>query len=153
MNHLCHARLLTLLLAMTPMLLVAQSEDAPIAPPPGDAPPATDAENDPNAIHVMVERMPEFPGGQVAMMTYLQRNLRYPSDAEESNIEGRVFLSFVVERDGSITQAKVLRGVHSSLDREALRVVNSMPKWAPGEQGGKPVRTQFNLPVMFKLAN
>jgi protein TonB len=95
--------------------------------------------------------MPEFPGGQSALMKYLSENIRYPVIAQENGIEGRVICSFVVERDGSITDVQVVRGVDPSLDREAVRVIQSMPKWKPGKQRGKPVRVRFTLPIVFRL--
>ena len=101
----------------------------------------------------MVEQMPEFPGGQQAMMTFMQKHLVYPEDAREAGIQGRVILGFVVKSDGSIADVSVLRGVEGapSLDAEAERVVKSMPLWRPGFQGGKAVNTKFNLPVSFRL--
>lgn len=102
-------------------------------------------------IFTVVEKNPEFPGGAAALMKYLRDNINYPVIAQENGISGRVICEFVVNRDGSIVDAKVLRGVDPSLDKEALRVVNSMPKWNPGEQRGKPVRVRFTLPVQFKL--
>ena len=95
--------------------------------------------------------MPEFPGGQSALMKYLSENIRYPVIAQENGIEGRVICSFVVERDGSITDVQVVRGVDPSLDKEAVRVIQSMPKWKPGKQRGKPVRVRFTLPIVFRL--
>ena len=102
-------------------------------------------------IFTVVEKNPEFPGGAAALMKYLRDNINYPVIAQENGISGRVICEFVVNRDGTIVDAKVLRGVDPSLDKEALRVVNSMPKWNPGEQRGKPVRVRFTLPVQFKL--
>lgn len=102
-------------------------------------------------IFTVVEKNPEFPGGAAALMKYLKDNINYPVIAQENGIQGRVICQFVVNRDGKIVDAVVLRGVDPSLDKEALRVVNSMPKWNPGEQRGKPVRVRFTLPVQFKL--
>jgi protein TonB len=102
-------------------------------------------------IFVVVESMPEFPGGYGALMEYLQQNLKYPSIAKEMGIKGRVFLSFVVEIDGSVTDVRVLRGIGGGCDEEAVRVVEKMPKWKPGLQRNRPVRVQFNLPVKFTL--
>lgn len=102
-------------------------------------------------IFTVVEKNPEFPGGAAALMKYLKDNINYPVIAQENGIQGRVICQFVVNRDGRIVDAVVLRGVDPSLDKEALRVVNSMPKWNPGEQRGKPVRVRFTLPVQFKL--
>lgn len=106
---------------------------------------------DNDEIFVVVEEMPQFPGEQEALMKYLSENVRYPVIAQENGIEGRVICSFVVERDGSITDVQVVRGVDPSLDREAVRVIQSMPKWKPGKQRGKPVRVRFTLPIVFRL--
>ena len=99
----------------------------------------------------VVEEMPQFPGGNSALMEYLGKNIKYPVVAEENGIQGRVVCTFVVERDGSITDVKVVRGVDSSLDKEAVRVVKSMPRWIPGKQNGSAVRVKYTLPVTFKL--
>ena len=99
----------------------------------------------------VVEQMPEFPGGQGALFEYLSKNIKYPVVAEENGIQGRVIVTFVVERDGSITDVKVARSVDPSLDKEAVRVVKSMPKWIPGKQNGSAVRVKFTVPVMFRL--
>ncbi len=97
------------------------------------------------------EKMPEFQGGIAALMHYLATNIKYPPYAKEAGIQGRVFINFVVERDGSISTVKVLRGIGGGCDEEAVRVVKAMPKWKPGLQRGKPVRVSFNLPVKFTL--
>ena len=99
----------------------------------------------------VVEQMPSFPGGQKALIEYLTANVRYPDDCEETCVQGRVIVSFVVERDGSITEAKVVKSVYPSLDEEALRVVNGMPKWIPGSLNGERVRTKYVIPITFKL--
>ncbi|MCE1201791.1 MAG: energy transducer TonB [Bacteroidia bacterium] len=102
-------------------------------------------------IFTIVESMPEFPGGQQAMLEFIARNIKYPPLARESGIQGRVFVNFVVEPDGSVSNVKVIRGIGGGCDEEAIRVVQSMPKWVPGRQRGKPVRVSFNLPVRFTL--
>ena len=102
-------------------------------------------------IFTVVESMPEFPGGPGKMMEYSARNIKYPAMARESGIQGRVFVNFVVEPDGSVSNVKVLRGIGGGCDEEAVRVVESMPKWTPGRQRGKAVRVSFNLPVRFTL--
>jgi periplasmic protein TonB len=102
-------------------------------------------------IFMVVESMPEFPGGEPALYKYLAENIKYPQMAKESGIQGRVFVTFVVERDGRVTDVRVLRGIGGGCDEEAIRVVAGMPKWAPGKQRGKPVRVQYNLPVKFTL--
>lgn len=102
-------------------------------------------------IFEVVEEMPEFPGGPAEMMKYLNNNIRYPTIAQENGIEGRVIVQFVVNSDGTIVDANVVRSVDPFLDKEALRVINSMPKWKPGKQRGKPVRVKYTLPVTFRL--
>jgi protein TonB len=104
-----------------------------------------------NKVFDVVEQMPSFPGGQSALMQYLQSNVKYPVVAQENGVQGRVVVSFVVERDGSITDVQVVRSVDPSLDREAQRVVRSMPKWIPGKQNGQAVRVKYNVPVSFRL--
>ena len=102
-------------------------------------------------VFEVVEQMPSFPGGDAALMAYLRDNMKYPVVAAENGVQGRVVVSFVVERDGSITDVKVARSVDPSLDREAVRVVKSMPHWIPGKQNGSAVRVKYNVPVSFKL--
>ncbi len=99
----------------------------------------------------VVEVMPQFPGGQIAMLQYLMKNIKYPEQAMKEGIQGRVAVRFIVEKDGSISDVKPILSVHPLLNKEAVRVVKSMPKWSPGKHNGKPVRVRFNLPVMFKL--
>lgn len=99
----------------------------------------------------VVEVMPQFPGGQIAMLQYLMKNIKYPEQAVKEGIQGRVTVRFIVEKDGSISDVKPVLSVYPLLNKEAVRVVKSMPKWTPGKQNGKPVRVRFNLPVMFKL--
>lgn len=102
-------------------------------------------------IFTVVESMPEFKGGMQKLYEYLGNNIKYPVMAKESGIQGKVYVTFVVERDGSITDVRVLRGIGGGCDEEAVRVVQSMPNWTPGMQRGKPVRVQYNLPVRFTL--
>ncbi len=102
-------------------------------------------------IFTVVESMPEFPNGMKEMYIYLGNNIKYPVMAKESGIQGKVYVTFVVETNGSITDVKVLRGIGGGCDEEAIRVVAAMPKWKPGKQRGKPVRVQYNLPVRFTL--
>lgn len=104
-----------------------------------------------NKVFDVVEQMPSFPGGPSALMQYLSSNIKYPVVAQENGVQGRVVVSFVVERDGSITDVQVARSVDPSLDREAQRVVRSMPKWIPGKQNGQAVRVKYNVPVAFRL--
>ena len=102
-------------------------------------------------IFQVVEEMPEFPGGMGECMKFLGKNIKYPTISQENGVQGRVIVQFVVNRDGSIVDPVVVRGVDPYLDKEALRVVNQMPKWSPGKQRGKAVRCQFTLPVQFRL--
>ena len=102
-------------------------------------------------IFTVVEQMPMFPGGDGALMSYLSQNIHYPTIAAENGVQGRVVVGFVVERDGSITDVNILRGVDPSLDKEAMRVVKSMPKWTPGKQNGSAVRVKYQVPVSFRL--
>ena len=111
----------------------------------------TQAEPEPEKVFDMVEQMPTFPGGQQELMSYLGKNIKYPTIAQENGTQGRVTVQFVVNKDGSIVDAKVLRGVDPYLDKEALRVIGTMPKWKPGMQRGKPVRVKYTVPVMFRL--
>jgi protein TonB len=104
-----------------------------------------------NKVFDVVEQMPSFPGGMSALMAYLQKSIKYPPVAEENGIQGRVICTFVVERDGSVTDVRVAKSVDPSLDKEAVRVVSAMPKWIPGKQNGSSVRVKFTLPVTFKL--
>lgn len=99
----------------------------------------------------VVEQMPSFPGDDAALMQYLNSHIKYPAIAEENGVQGRVIVSFVVERDGSITDVKVLKSADPSLDKEAVRVTKSMPKWIPGKQNGSSVRVKYTLPVTFRL--
>lgn len=99
----------------------------------------------------VVEQMPQFPGGDAALFEYLSTHIKYPAIAEENGVQGRVIVTFVVERDGSITDVKVIKSVDPSLDKEASRVVAGMPKWIPGKQNGSPVRVKYTVPVTFRL--
>jgi len=102
---------------------------------------------------IVVEQMPEFPGGTDELQKYLNNNIRYPVVALENGIQGRVICEFVINSDGKVTNAKVVRGVDAALDAEALRVINNMPLWKPGKQRGKAVKVRYTLPVNFKLQN
>ncbi|MBQ3630205.1 MAG: energy transducer TonB [Prevotella sp.] len=99
----------------------------------------------------VVEQMPSFPGGPSALMQYLSSNIKYPVVAEENGVQGRVVCTFVVERDGSITDVRVIKSVDPSLDKEAVRVVKGMPRWIPGKQNGSAVRVKYTVPVTFRL--
>jgi protein TonB len=102
-------------------------------------------------IFTVVEEQPGYPGGEESRIKFLQDNIKYPEEAKELGIQGKVFVTFVVEVDGSITDVRVLRGIGGGCDEEAIRVVRAMPKWVPGKQRGVPVRVQFNLPIKFTL--
>lgn len=110
-----------------------------------------DEEEEEAQIFTVVEAMPDFPGGDAARIKYLNENIKYPQMARESGIQGRVFVTFVVEKDGAVTDVRVLRGIGGGCDEEAIRVIKNMPKWKAGKQRGKPVRVQFNMPILFKL--
>jgi protein TonB len=105
----------------------------------------------PKEIFTVVEEQPGYPGGDEARIKFLQENTKYPEEAKELGVQGKVFVTFVVEVDGSITDVRVLRGIGAGCDEEAIRVVKSMPRWVPGKQRGQPVRVQFNLPIKFTL--
>ena len=102
-------------------------------------------------VYETVEQMPEFPGGMEALINFLQENVKYPENAVKNNIEGRVFVQFIVDKTGQVCDAKVVRSVNEELDAEAIRVVNSMPNFIPGRQDGKAVSVFFTLPINFKL--
>lgn len=123
----------------------------------GDAPKQTAEMKQPEAtgdeIFKVVEHRPQFPGGDAELMKFINANVKYPKEAQEQGKQGRVIVVFVVEKDGSITDAEVLKPVDPLLDAEALRIVNMMPKWTPGKQRGKEVRVRFTIPVTFRLSN
>ena len=100
---------------------------------------------------MLVENMPEFPGGDLGLMKYIKKNIKYPKIAKDYNITGKVYVSFIVDKTGSVTNVKVVRGVDKNLDAEAVRVIKSLPKYKPGKQRGKAVRVMFTIPIKFKL--
>ena len=108
-------------------------------------------EEEEEVVFVVVENMPEFPGGTQALMKYLSESIKYPVIAQENGIQGRVICQFVVGKDGSIGEVEVARSVDPSLDKEAIRVIKAMPKWKAGQQRGKPVKVKYTLPVNFRL--
>ena len=112
---------------------------------------ASNGEPQEKVIFKVVEEMPQFPGGMGEAMKFLAKNMKYPVAAQEAKIEGRVIVQFVIERDGSVSDAKVMRGVSPELDAEAIRVVSMMPKWIPGKQRGKAVAVKYTMPIMFRL--
>ena len=108
-------------------------------------------EEEESKVFYIVEEMPEFPGGELALRKYIANAINYPVIAQENGIQGKVYVTFVVDKDGSISDAHVARGIDPSLDKEALRVVNSLPKWKPGKQRGQPVRVSYTVPINFVL--
>ena len=106
---------------------------------------------DEEKVYDVVELMPSFSGGKEALKAYLAENVRYPKELEENCVQGRVIITFIVEADGSLSQAKVIKSVHPALDKEALRVVKKMPKWIPGQQDYHKVRVRYIIPVTFRL--
>lgn len=128
---------------------MAQVDEVPVgAENEAIAPVDVPAMPDQDFIHAVAEQMPEFPGGEQAMLTFLAKNTRYPTDV---CVGGVVYVSFVVERDGSLSNVSVLRGVVPVVDQEALRVIKAMPRWKPGMQGGKVVRVKYAMPIRFSL--
>ena len=108
-------------------------------------------EEDDEEFFMVVENMPEFPGGDLGLMKFIQKNVRYPAIAKEYNITGKVYVSFIVDKQGSVTNVKIVRGVDKNLDAEALRVVSLLPKYKPGKQRGKAVRVMFTIPINVTL--
>jgi len=102
-------------------------------------------------VFFIVEEMPEFPGGDLALRKYIAQSIKYPVIAQENGIQGKVYVNFVVNEKGQVTQARIARGVDKSLDKEALRVVNNLPRWKPGKQSGKPVKVSYTVPINFVL--
>lgn len=133
--------------------IISSEDDASTAQQETFVAPVVEEEEEESAqqIFTVVEKQPEFPGGTAELFKYLSKAIKYPVIAQENGIQGRVVCSFVVNRDGSIVDIQVMRGVDPSLDKEAIRVISEMPKWKPGEQRGKPVRVRFILPVQFRL--
>jgi len=130
------------------------SEDTPDTPQPDVYVPPTitpDEEDAGDTPFIVVEEMPVFPGGDQELLRFVNRSIKYPVIAQENGIQGRVTCSFVINRDGSVVDAEIVRGVDPSLDKEALRVIGTMPKWKPGMQRGKPVRVKYTIPITFRL--
>jgi protein TonB len=126
--------------------------DIKIDEPVGNADVKQVTEEDPNKIFAAVEQEPKFPGGEDAFIRYLGKNIRYPAVAKENNTQGKVFMSFVVEKDGSLTDIKVVRGIGGGCDEEATRVLRQSPKWTPGVQNGRKVRVAYTIPISFTLS-
>jgi len=110
-----------------------------------------EAEEEEAQVFFIVENMPVFPGGDLELRKYIAQNIQYPEIAKENGIQGKVFVQFVVNQKGEVEQVKVVRGVDPSLDKEAIRVIKALPKWAPGSQRGKPVKVSFTVPINFQL--
>jgi TonB family protein len=159
-----------LVISISPDIFAQQTEKVPPPPPKEPAAavaPVSSADQEPETItHIelapggqdqedqifmVVEEMPEYPGGRDKMYSFLGENIKYPEKARQAGISGTVYVTFVIEKDGSITNIKILRGAAESLDKEAVRIINLMPAWEPGKQRGKTVRVQYNLPIKFKL--
>lgn len=105
-----------------------------------------------NDVYTIVENMPEFPGGQDSLFKFLAKNIIYPKEAKEKGIQGKVYVNFTIEEDGSVNHVKIIRGVHPLLDNEAVRVIKLLPKWKPGTQRGKTVKVSYNLPITFNMS-
>ena len=103
-------------------------------------------------VFTVVDVQPEYPGGKAKMHEFMVKQFNYPTEARNNNIQGRVYVSFIIEKDGSVSNTKVIRGIGYGCDKEAMRIVNAMPNWSPGMQDGEPKRVKFTLPVSFKLA-
>ena len=133
--------------------IVSSEDDAASAQVEAYTPPAVVEEEEESSqqIFTVVEEMPKFPGGDAELLKFIAKSIKYPVIAQENGIQGRVICAFVVNRDGSVVDAEVLRGVDPSLDKEALRVIGTMPKWTPGKQRGKPVRVKYTVPITFRL--
>jgi TonB family protein len=139
---------------MGPINEIVVVEQAPAAQEkvkPVEMPNAMKVEKAEKEAFDVVEQMPQFPGGPAALMQFLSQSVKYPKEAFEKGIQGRVIANFVVEKDGSITEARIVKSVDPLLDAEALRVVGIMPKWAPGTQNGEPVRVKYTIPITFRL--
>jgi len=134
--------LLFALFLFTPFINYAQASDSTKV---------ETADKEEEEVFMIVDQMASFPGGEEALFNFLRDNIKYPEEAKLKGIEGTVYVSFVVMADGSVQKAKVVRAIGGGCDEEALRVVNLMPKWTPGEQSGKSVSVQYNLPLSFNL--
>lgn len=146
-------RQFALFLVLLPFVASAQDDPYPISPAVEVAPPPVPQVPDSNAVHQYVEQMPEYPGGQEAMILFLRKNVRYPEAERDNDVQGTVYVRFVVDKTGKVRDVHALREVPKGpgLTKEALRVVSMMPDWKPGMQQGKPVNVYFSLPVKFTL--
>ena len=114
-------------------------------------PTGTDEAPDEGVIFDVAEQMPQFPGGETKLNEYVSTNLKYPEEARKKRIQGKVFVAFVVNSDGSISETQIVRGIDPSCDKEALRLINNMPRWIPGQSDRKKVRTRYTLPIVFRI--
>jgi protein TonB len=130
--------------ASSAQVVTQESRDEVVQPPPS-------VDEGAVQIYDIVEEMPEYPGGQDAMFKFIAKSIVYPKEMVDAGVQGRVYVEFIVRQDGGITDPKVLRGVAGPLDKEAIRVVKTMPKWMPGRQNGKPVDVRYRLPITFQL--
>nr|WP_294791663.1 energy transducer TonB [uncultured Mucilaginibacter sp.] len=108
---------------------------------------------DPDHVYTSIEVAPSFKDGFSGLITYFNKNMKYPQLAKQNGVEGKVFLVFIVEKDGSLSSPKIIKGIGSGCDEEAMRLISASPKWSPGQIGGKPVRVQYTLPIVFDIAN
>jgi protein TonB len=134
----------------------AFAQDTVPPPPPPPPPPylldtTTKSTDIAGKVFVVVEQMPAFPGGDKKLFKFLKKNIKYPKEARRKEIEGRVYISFVIDEQGMVQDVRVIKGVSPELDEEAVRVVKLMPKWTPGSQKGKPIKVQYTLPIIFHL--
>ena len=113
--------------------------------------PVKEVGEDPNKVYTIVEQQPEFEGGNGAMFKFIQKNMKYPATARRMGIEGSVFVSFVVDTEGKISEVQTVKGISADCDKEAIRVIQMMPRWKPGKQNGRPVKVRFVLPIKFQL--
>jgi protein TonB len=150
----------TLAMLVASLTTMAQEGDPDIrlVPMPPDEPAVIDTTPwpevpDSNQVLIVVEEMPSFPGGMPSLSAYVSEHLKYPEKAKKLRVEGLVLLQFTVEKDGSVSNVEVIRGIGYGCDEEALRVVKAMPAWKPGQQVGKPVRVRYSLPIRFKLTD
>ena len=127
------------------------TEDQPAKPVEKSDMSKVDMKPDRNGVYQIVEEMPQFPGGETKLMEHIAKNLTYPQEARDKGIEGRVFVAMVIEKDGSVSNVKVLRGIGGGCDEEAVRVISALPKWKPGKINGEPVRESYQIPINFKL--
>ena len=133
-----------------PVSFRLSAETQPVNPPPNSS---AGSQISDTTIFITVEEQPQFPGSETARTEYINQNVRYPEKAKEGGVQGRVSVQFIVEKDGSLTNVEIIRGVDPELDAEAVRLVRSMPKWTPGKQRGQNVRVRFVLPITFRLQN